>query len=169
MSQVKSLADENESLKKKLAELQENLKGYEKDYDDIVNENDSLRAKVQAFQAEDEKELLEDDEEDSKSSEDEEIEAEVEEEEEEKKVTEEEKKEYSDKDEEVEAEEEEESDETQAIQIAKALRSLGVEPVATKPKSRILSKDEILEKFASISDPKERATFYASNRSSIFN
>ena len=168
MSQVKSLADENESLKKKLAELQENLKGYEKDYDDIVNENDSLRAKVQAFQAEDEKELLEDDEEDSKSSEDEEIEAEEEEEEEEKKVTEEEKKEYSDKDEEVEAEEEE-SDETQAIQIAKALRSLGVEPVATKPKSRILSKDEILQKFASISDPKERATFYANNRKVIFN
>ena len=52
MSQVKDLADENEALKKQVAELSENLKGYEKDYDEIVNENDSLRAQLQAYKAE---------------------------------------------------------------------------------------------------------------------
>lgn len=156
MSQVKELADENEALKKQVAELTENLKGYEKDYDEIVNENDSLRAKLLSFSAEEEKE--------EESYEDEEAE------EEEKVSMDEEEKESMDDEEKSEEEEEKADDsEEKAMAIAKALRNLGAEPVVTKPKARALSKEEILEKFASISDPKERAQFYAQHRNSIFN
>ena len=160
MSQVKDLADENEALKKQVAELSENLKGYETDYDEIVNENDSLRAQLSAYKAEDE-----------------EKEADYEEEaEEEEKVSEEEKEsmdeeEKSEEDEEEKSEEEKQSDDSEekAIAIAQALRNLGAEPVATKPKARALSQEEVLEKFASIGDPAERAKFYAQHRNTIFN
>jgi hypothetical protein len=163
MSQVKDLADENEALKKQVAELSENLKGYEKDYDEIVNENDSLRAKLQAYKAEEK--------EDEESYDDEE------EAEEEEKVSEEEKEEAMDEEEKSEEDEEEKSEEEKqvddseekAVAIAKALRNLGAEPVATKPKARALSQEEVLEKFASISDPAERAKFYAQHRNTIFN
>ena len=150
MSQVKELADENEALKKLVAELQENLKGYEKDYDQIVNENDGLRAQLSAYKAEEKEEESYDDDEEA---------------EEEEKVSDDEAEE------EAEAEEEEKADESeeQALAIAKALRSLGAEPVVTKPKARALSKEEVLEKFASIADPKERAQFYANHRNIIFN
>ena len=162
MSQVQDLAEENESLKKQLAEFQENLKGYEKDYDEIVNENDSLRAKLQAFKAEEEKE--------EESYEDEE--AEKEEKVGEEKEVEEAEEEEEQAEEDKEAEEEKkalETEEAQARALTKALRNLGAEPVHTKPQARVLSRDEVLEKFASINDPKERATFYAINRKVIFN
>jgi DNA repair exonuclease SbcCD ATPase subunit len=163
MSQIKDLAEENESLKKQLVEVQENLSGYEKDYDEIVNECDSLRAKLQAFKAEEEKE--------EESYDDEEAE-------DDEKVSEEDKEamddEEAEEDEKEEAEEDEEkkaleAEEAHARALTKALRNLGVEPVVTKPQARALSKEEVLEKFASISDPKERATFYANNRKVIFN
>lgn len=149
MSQVKELADENEALKKLVAELQENLKGYEKDYDEIVNENDDLRAQLSAYKAEEKEEESYDDEEEA---------------EEEEKVSEEDKEEAEEKE-----EEKADDSEEQALAIAKALRSLGAEPVVTKPKARALSKEEVLEKFASIADPKERAQFYANHRNIIFN
>ena len=157
MSQVKELADENEALKKQVAELAENLKGYEKDYDEIVNENDNLRAQLHSYQAEEEKE--------EESYEDEEAE------EEEKVSMDEEEKESMDDEEQSEEEDEEKADENEekALAIAKALRDLGADPVVTKPKARALSQEEVLEKFATISDPAERAKFYAQHRNKIFN
>ena len=155
MSEIKNLADEVEKLKKANHELQENLKGYEKDYDEIVNENDSLRARLQAYEAEEKEEELGD----------------YDEEAEDEKVSEEEEKEAMDEEEKADEEEEEKADENeqQALAIAKALRSLGAEPVATKPKARALTKEEVLEKFAGISDPAEKAKFYAQHRNTIFN
>lgn len=161
MSQVKDLAEENEALKKQVEELSENLKGYEKDYDEIVNENDDLRSQLQAYQSEEEEK------EESYEEEEAEEEEKVSMDEEEKSEDEEEEK-SEDEDEEEKADAENDS-EAQALEIAKALRSLGAEPVVTKTKAVELSKEEVFTQFAQITDSAERGRFYAKHRNKIFN
>ena len=182
MSEVKDTLKENEDLKKQVIELSESLAGYEADYDELCKELDELRAELKLFKASDDDEDAmdeeeaeeeysdEEDDEQMKSEHDEE--AEDSEEEAEEEEAEEKEEEAEEKEEEAEEEEEqaEDEEEKEARLLAKALRNLGTEPIATKPnKVAALNVDEVLEKFASISDPKERADFYATHRTIIFN
>lgn len=150
MSEVNSIVEENEELKKAVADVQESLKGYEKDYDELCEENENLKAELEQYKVQ----LAE-----LKASEQDEEAEEEKEEAYEEEEAEEEKKEA-----------EEDSTETQAVVLAKALRQLGLaQPVATKPKAVELSKEEVLAKFSQINDPKEKGEFYAQHRNQLFN
>ena len=150
MSDVKSIVAENEELKKLLDDTKESLKGYEKDYDEICEELDLVKAELEAFKAESASEEKDEDaSDDMEDAEDDEMEA---------------------NEEEASEEPQESAEEAQAKVLAKALRQLGVvEPVVTKPKAQKMSNEEVLAKFASITDAKERGEFYAKNRTQIFN
>lgn len=164
MSTVKDLSEENEELKKQLADALDNLKGYEKDYDEIVKECDALRNQLAQFKAEDdESEAMDDEEEAMDDEEAEEEDKEAEEDDEEAGYNEE-----AEEDDE-EAEEDHDKPSAEAMEIAKALQLLNSEPVKTKPSARKLSQEEVLEKFGKIQDPKEKAQFYANHRTVIFN
>lgn len=154
MSEVKSIIEENEELKKVVAETQESLKGYEKDYDELCEENENLKAELEALkeqtatydeeaEEEDKEEAMEDEEEamDDEEAMDEEKEAEV------------------------------DPEEAQAKILAKALRKLGVvqEPVTTKPQAVQMSNEEVMEKFGAITDPREKGLFFAKHRNQLFN
>lgn len=158
MSEVKSIVKENEELKKVVSETQESLKGYEKDYDELCEENESLKAEIERINslASDYKEEATEDEEDEEASVDEDEEEEAMDEEEE---------EAMDEDEQAES-----NEDKQAKILAKALRELGVtQPITTKPQAVQMSGEEVMAKFASITDPKERGQFYAKHRTQIFN
>lgn len=148
MSEVNSIVEENEELKKAVADIQESLKGYEKDYDELCSENEELKAELEQLKAE----LAS-----HNASED----------------TEEEEEAYEEQEEEAEEEKkeaEEDSTDTQAVVLAKALRQLGLaQPVATKPKAVELSREEVLAKFSQITDPREKGEFYAQHRNQLFN
>lgn len=147
MSEVNSIVEENEELKKAVADVQESLKGYEKDYDELCSENEELKAELNQLRAEIANQEASEDTEEEEAEEEQEEEAE------------EEKKEA-----------EEDSTDTQAVVLAKALRQLGLaQPVATKPKAVELSKEEVLAKFSQITDPKEKGEFYAQHRNQLFN
>lgn len=166
MSEVKSIVEENEQLKKAVSEIQESLKGYEKDYDELCVENENLKAEIERINslASDYKEEASEDEEDETASVDEDEEEEAMEENEEEAMEE-------DEEEAMEEDKQAESDENkQAKILAKALRELGVaQPITTKPQAVQMSGEEVMAKFASITDPKERGQFYAKHRNQIFN
>lgn len=153
MSEVKSIVEENEELKKAIIEASESLKGYEKDYDELCEENEKLKAELEALKQEAtyDEEAMDEDEEEAMEDEEEAMD-----------------------DEEAEDEEKEaESDqvELQAKALAKALRDLGVvkTPVTTKPQAVQMSNEEVMEKFGAITDPRERGLFFAKHRNQLFN
>ena len=158
MSDVKSILNENEELKNLLADTNESLQGYEKDYDELCAELDQLKAENEALKLG----LQAMDKENEEAEEDEEAEDEYTEEEEEN--------EGEAKEEEIAQEPKESAEESQAKILAKALRELGVvQPVVTKPQAQQMSSEEVLAKFASITDATERGEFYAKHRNQIFN
>lgn len=169
MSDVKNLIQENEQLKKKLAELevklsesQENLKGYEADYDELCDETESLKSEL-ATLAQEEEEKDADEEKKEEADEDEKEAKSV-------KVTYEEEEAEDEEKEEAEDEEEAEDDnEKQALALAKSLKALGIEPISTKPKAVALTQSEIFQRFAELTNPKEKASFYAEHRNQLFN
>ena len=176
MSEVQSTIEKNEELESQLAEAVANMKGYEKDYDELCLENDKLKLEIKelknllATYEDEEAEEIEDEEAEEIEDEASEQEEEAEEDEE---AMEEEDPEASEEDDEMGEEEEEASEEDEqqarAKELAKALRSMGIEPVATKPQTQTLSRAEAVEKFANINDPIEKGRFYAQNRDLIFN
>lgn len=148
MSEVNSIVEENEELKKAVADVQESLKSYEKDYDDLCTENEELKAELEQYKQQVAELQASDDSEEEEA--------------------------YEEKEEEAEEEEKEadteDSTETQAVVLAKALRQLGLaQPVPTKPKAVELSREEVLAKFSQITDPKEKGEFYAQHRNQLFN
>ena len=154
MSEVKSIVEENEDLKNQVAEALSSLKGYEKDYDELCEENENLKAELELYKSQI-ADLSASEEEKEEAMEDEEEAMEDEE------ATEEEKEAVVTEDDAVDQ---------QAQVLAKALRQLGVaQPVTTKPKAVELSREEVLAKFSAITDPKEKGQFFAQHRNQIFN
>ena len=160
MSEVKSIVEENEKLKTAVAEIQDSLKGYEKDYDELCVENENLKAELEALKCQLAEEAI-----DSVAEEEEASTEEPDAMEEEEEEATEDEEEAMEEDKQAES-----SDDKQAVILAKALRQLGVaQPISTKPQAVKMSGEEVMAKFASITDPKERGQFYAKHRTQIFN